>query len=223
MMLISEADRTRVGKAIESAERRTAGEIIAMITADSSTYAYAPMLWAALIALLLPWPFIAWTWWPVQTIYLMQLAVFVALALVLKWRPLRLALVPASVKRQRAHHRAVEQFLAQNLHTTAGRTGVLIYVSVAERYVEILADTRIDALVPKGDWQAIVDSLTRRIGAGEPAAGLVEAIEACGARLAKHFPPGSHDPNELPNHLIVLPSAAELERSLRLPQPPARR
>jgi putative membrane protein len=116
----------------------------------------------------------------------------------------RYALVPSSVKRERDHRRAVEQFLVQNLHTTAGRTGILIYVSVAERYAEIIADTGIDAKVEKGTWQAIVDDLTANISDGKAGDGFVHAVERSGDLLARHFPPGTRDPNELPNHLIII-------------------
>ena len=206
MTLVTKDEEARIAQAIADAERRTSGEIVAMITAESSSYAYIAYLWAALAALALPWPLIAWTWWPVHSIYALQLAAFAGLALLFFQRPLRMALVPRSVKRARAHRRAVEQFLAQNLHTTAGRTGVLIFVSVAERYAEILADTAIHRLVPETEWQAIVDRLTADIGDGRAGEGFVTAIEAIGGRLARHFPPGTRDPHELPNHLIVLPS-----------------
>ncbi len=205
MDLMSEADRERIGKAIEAAERKTSGEIVAVVAAESSTYLYAPVIWASLIALFVPWPLIYFTWMSVQMIYFIQLAVFLILLAALLPRPVRYWLVPGYVKRAHAHRRAVEQFLAQNLHTTAGRTGVLIFVSVAERYAEILADTGIDARVPKGTWQAIVDDLTAAFAQNRPGDGFVAAIEAVGAHLAAHFPPGSADPNELPDHLIVLP------------------
>jgi putative membrane protein len=204
MLLMTQGDEKRIGDAIAAAERETSGEIVAVIAAESSTYLYAPVLWAALIALLVPWPLIYFTWLSVYWIYLIQLAVFVAAAALLLPRRVRYLLVPASVKRSRAHRRGVEQFLAQNLHTTAGRTGVLIFVSVAERYAEILADSGINALVSKGEWQAIVDDLVRQIGDGRPADGFVSAVTAVGKHLAKHFPPGSADRNELPDHLIIL-------------------
>lgn len=204
MSLFSKADEARIAEAIAEAERTTSGEIVAVVAAESSTYLYAPFLWAAVIALLAPWPLIYFTWMPVQWIYAIQLAVFLALLAAMLPRRIRYMLVPASVKRSRAHRRAVEQFLAQNLHTTAGRTGVLIFVSVAERYAEIIADAGIDAKVPKGSWKEIVDGLTRQIAAGRPADGFVGAIAASGAHLARHFPPGINDPNELPDHLIVL-------------------
>lgn len=204
MMLITDDERLRIAESIKTAERKTSGEIVAVIATDSSAYLHVPFMWAALIALLVPWPFIHFTWMTVHTIWLLQLAVFGALLAVLFNRTLRFALVPRSMKRERAHRRAVEQFLAQNMHTTDGRTGVLIFVSVAERYAEILADSGIDAKVPESDWKDIVDQLTTMIGDGRAADGFVAAVEAVGLRLAQHFPPGSVDPSRLPNHLIVL-------------------
>jgi putative membrane protein len=204
MALVDEKGRQRVADAIETAERRTSGEIVAVVAADSSTYMHIPFMWAALIALLIPWPFIHFTWMTVHVIWLIQLVVFVVTLAILMYRPLRFALVPASTKRLRAHRRAVEQFLTQNLHTTDGRTGVLLFVSVAERYVEVLADAGIHKKVPQNEWQGIVDILTRAIGEGRAADGFVAAVEAIGARLAQHFPPGSADNSRLPNHLIVL-------------------
>lgn len=204
MALISEADRERITEAIGAAERKTSGEIVAVIAAESASYLSVPFLFAAVAALAVPWPFIYLTWISVQSIYALQLLVFVAVLAAVLPRPSRFRLVPRSILTQRAHRRAVEQFLAQNLHTTAGRTGVLIFVSVAERYVEILADAAINAKVPKATWQAIVDKLTAAIGEGRPGEGFIVAIESIGALLAEHFPAGPADKAELPNHLIVL-------------------
>ena len=202
--LISAGDQARISDAISRAERSTSGEIVAVAAAQSSTYLYAPFMWAALLALMVPWPLMAFTWWPNSWIYLTQLAVFLIALLIFLPRKVRLFLVPQSVKRARAHQHAVEQFLVQDLHTTKSRTGVLIFVSAAEHYAEILADTGIDSKVPEGTWQSVVDGMTAQIGAGRPGDGFVHAIEGVGQHLAKHFPPGTEDPNELPDHLIIL-------------------
>lgn len=204
MAFISNEDQVRIGEAITAAEKKTSGEIVAVLSGESASYLHVPFLWAALVALIVPWPLVYFTWWPVQWIYLVQLGVFLAILLLTLPRRVRYALVPSSIKRERAHRRAIEQFLVQDLHTTAGRTGVLIYVSVAERYAEIIADTGIDAKVPKGTWQSIVDELTSSIAAGRAGDGFVHAVERSGELLAQHFPPGTRDPNELPNHLIVI-------------------
>ena len=204
MAFISEKDQERISQAIMAAEQRTSGEIVAVLSAESASYFHVPFLWAALLALIVPWPLVYFTWWPVQWIYLVQLAVFFLILAITIPRPIRFALVPPKIKRERAHRRAVEQFLVQNLHTTAGRTGVLIYVSVAERYAEIIADTGIESRVPKETWQDIVDDLTSNISAGKAGDGFVHAVDRSGELLAKHFPPGSRDPDELPNHLIII-------------------
>ena len=201
---MSAADEARIGKAIQSAEKKTSGEIVAVVASDSDSYLWAPILAAALLALAVEAPLIIFTWITIQWIYVIQILTFAILALLLSRPPLRYWLVPSSVKRERAHRRAVEQFLAQNLHTTSGRTGVLIFVSVAERYAEILADSGIHKKVAPEDWQQIVSQLTAAISDGHTGDGFVEAINRCGTLLAKHFPPGSHDPNGLPDHLIVL-------------------
>src|SRR5262249_14906677 len=108
------------------AERQTSGEIVVIVTSASARYFAIGLMWAAFIALSVPLPLILFTNWPVEQIYAAQLAVFaLGLALIL-WDPLRFALVPKSVRRAQAHKRAVEEFLAQNLHTTKGRTGLLI-------------------------------------------------------------------------------------------------
>jgi putative membrane protein len=201
---LAPADMARISAAIRAVETRTSGEVVAVVTAESDGYLWAPVLVAALAALALAGPLIVFTWMDVRLIYLLQVVTFVGLAALLMLRPLRHRFVPAAVKRERAHARAVEQFLAQNLHTTEGRTGVLIFVSLAERYAEVLADAAIHKHVPAAEWQAIVDALTSRLAANEAAAGFVEAIERCGAILAQHYPPGTSDPNALPDHLIVL-------------------
>ncbi|MFN3867713.1 MAG: TPM domain-containing protein [Hyphomicrobiaceae bacterium] len=202
--LFTPDEQIRISDAITRAEQSTCGEIVAVVASESASYRYVPLLWASLLALLVPWPLIYLTWMPVQTIFLAQLAAFLTLLIALMPPAVRMALVPRSVKHAHAHRRAVEQFLVQNLHTTEGRTGVLVYVSVAEHYAGILADTGIAAKVPQAMWQDIVDRLTACIGDGKPADGFVTAVTDIGALLAQHFPPGSANANELPNKLIML-------------------
>jgi putative membrane protein len=203
---ISRKDRNRIERAITAAEKKTSGEIIAVVAESSDLYMFLPIMWAALLALATPliiFTFTPWPW-PTAYVYTTQLAVFAGAALAVQWWPLRIALVPRAVKRSRAHRQAMEQFLARNLHTTKERTGVLIFVSAAEHYAEVIADEGIYKKVPPKVWDEAVAGLTADIARGKVTEGFVTAIELCGGVLATHFPPGPHDENELPNHLIVL-------------------
>jgi putative membrane protein len=204
MDFISKKDTTRISRTIAVAEKKTSGEIVAVVARQSDEYRFIPMLWAALIALATP-PFaFTMTQWSPAEIYAVQLAVFAAGSFATLWRPLRFALVPGPVKRSRAYARAMEQFLSQDLHTTKGRTDVLIFISVAERYAVVIADEDIYKKVPPGIWDDAVLELTAETARGMPGDGLVAAIRICGDVLAEHFPPDSANKNELPNHLIVL-------------------
>ena len=205
MRPFSAKERKEIADAITAAEAKTSGEIVVVAAnASGGYYANAVML-AALAALTVPLPLIHATQMPIEYIYLIQLAVFFVLGVSLtQLESLRFAIVPAGVKRARAHQRAVDQFLVQNMHTTEGRTGVLIYVSFAERYVEVIADNGIYKKVPHQTWEGVVTKLTHHLARGERTKGLVEAIATCGKVLAQHFPPDQGHKDELPNHLIVL-------------------
>ena len=135
-----------------------------------------------------------------RVLFLSQLAVFLIAALAVSWMPLWLLLVPKPVQRASAHRAALEQFVRSG---TRNRTGVLIFVSLAEHHVRIVADEAIAQKVHGSEWQAAVDALTAHMRIGRIAAGLIAAIERCGAVLAEHAPPdGSGD--ELPNRLYVI-------------------
>ncbi len=192
-----------VAAAIHAAEARTCGQIVCVLAHASSGYAHVPILWASVLALVSPWPLIAFTLWSIELIYAVQLAVFLVAALVLWLTPLRLALVPRAVKRARAHHAGLEQFVIRRIAATKNRCGVLIFVSLAERYARIIADEGIAAKVPASEWQAAIDALTAQMRTGRIADGFVAAIERCGAVLAAHAPPDG-SPNELPDRLYMM-------------------
>jgi putative membrane protein len=197
-------DATAIAKALARAEAKTSGEIVVVVAIASDGYRSFGVLWAALIALAVPMPLIFLTRWPIEYVYLTQLVVFLICIVLFQMEGLRYNLVPKSVRRGRAHQRAVEQFLVQNMHTTKGRTGVLIYASFAERFAEVIADEGIYKKVPASTWEDVVGELTNHLARGSATEGFIRAVERCGKILAKHFPPGRHDVNELPNHLIVL-------------------
>ena len=204
MAELSRADMRAISKAIAKAETGTRGEIIAVMARASDDYVFIPLLWAALAALALPLLLYNFVAWQPGEIYAAQLATFALLALLNLFWAIRIRAVPRLIKQARVRRSALEQFFAQNIHSTKGRTGVLIYVSRAERIAEIVADKGIYDKVAPERWDAIVVELTGELKAGRVRAGFVKAVAACGAVLAEHFPPGDKDENELPDHLIVL-------------------
>lgn len=205
MLKISEQDQQQIRDAIQAAERRTSGEMVTVIAASSDNYGYIPLLWASFLALLLPGPFyFAGVVHFVEHAYLYQLGCFVIAALVFRLPPIHMRLIPRGVRHQRAHRHAMEQFVRNNLAATRERNGLLLFVSVAERYVEVIADKGINDVVAAGTWDGIVQGFTNKVRQGEVTDGFVEAIIACGDILQKHFPVEADDRNELPDHLVIV-------------------
>ncbi len=202
-MVLTNDDHAAVATAIREAEKRTCGQIVCVLAHAASAYAHVPILWSSLLALFTPWPLIYFTPWSVQRIFLAQLVVFLVAALAFSWPPLRILLVPRPLQRVRAHRAALEQFVLRGISRTRNRCGVLIFVSLAERYARIIADEGVAEKVHASEWQGAIDALTMHMRDGRIAAGFIAAIERCGAVLAEHAPPEG-SPHELPDRLYVI-------------------
>ncbi len=203
-MRITAQDHARISAAIRAVEARTSGELVCVLARASSEYAAAPLLWASLTALLTPWPLILFTALPVRSLFAAQIVIFIAALVLFSSRRLRIALTPRATRRAFAHRVASEQFLTRGVSHTRGRTGVLIFVSLAERYARIIADEGVAAKVDQKEWQGAIDALTARMGEGQVAEGFLAAIEACGEVLARHAPPGAEPREELPDRLYLI-------------------
>jgi putative membrane protein len=210
MTRLTAQDHDRVAAAIRTAEARTSGEIYCVVAGESDSYFYPAALFA-LIGTLLAGTVCAIVldfWWfsvrlPVFAIA--QLLGSATVLLVLFALPsLRIRLVPAYLQHRRARDNALKQFLAHNVHVTIARTGILIFVSLAERYAEVIADSGIAEQVEQAHWNAIVTDLTEAARQGRLADGLVGAVGTSGALLAERFPPQSVERNELEDRVVEI-------------------
>ncbi len=205
MVGISTTDRERIVQAVRAAERGTGAEFVAVIARRSDDYLFEPLFVASAVALAMP----AVLWfvgWPdsIAGLIQIQLGAFAVLGLLLRLPMATMALVSNRAQVTQARRLAREQFFALGLGKTAERTGVLLFVSLAERYVEILADQGIHARVGEEAWRKIVAEFTTEVRSARAADGFVHAIESMGALLARHCPPTAGNPNERPDALVVI-------------------
>lgn len=204
MALLTEHEQRQVAEAIARVEQQTDAELVTVLAARADDYAYIPLLWAALAALVVPGVVHYFTgWMGIYTLLAVQWVGFIGLSLVLRIPRLTSYLIPRSVRHWRASNLARRQFLEQNLHHTRDSTGILIFVSVAERYVEILVDEGISSRLDNSVWDAIVKRFTEQVRAGQTLQGFITCIEACG-ELLKEPVPVTEARNELPNRLVIL-------------------
>ena len=233
MKELTPSELAAIEAAVREAEARTTGEIYCVVSEESSDYGETPLAYAAGVALLAPAilllggvhvsiPDLFAGWSAAQVgeaiersvrsaligTIVLQGVLFVATALIVAISPVRRALTPRGLKRDRVRRRAAEQFLAKNLHLTRERTGVLMFVSLGERMAELIADDGIASQVEPKVWDQAMAALTEGLKRGQPAAGFAAAIGLCADVLAERFPPKEGDnPNELPDAVVVLPKA----------------
>ena len=223
MVSFTQDDHRRVSAAVAAAEADTDAEIVTVVAPWSDRYHDAALHWAILMAVSAVvaasvWPPLAL--WPIEvltggwsevgqgTVILLTLGlwllVFLLASALLRWRPLRLALTPGSTQRRRVRARALAAFRIGAERRTAGRTGVLLYLSVAERMAELIADEAIHSRTDPDDWASAMAALVEHARQGRVADGMVGAIDAIGPLLSAASPKSRGNPNELSDRLIEL-------------------
>lgn len=218
--------KTNVASHIKTAEAKTDSEIVVVLAKTSDDYYYIPTLWAALFALVLPMGVVVYqlftsyfglgdvdySYGHTQAgglfqnyVYMAQLVGFILAFAILQFTDLKYALVPKTIKIKRARRLAREQFMVQELHATKNRTGVLLFLSLAERYVEVIADKAVYEKLDNAVWQNIVDDLVKDIKNDALQTGVTSAVDALGDILSINFPKSDvGENNQLADHLIII-------------------
>lgn len=224
MPTLSQEDRDLVTAAVTAAERDSAGEVVTIVADQSDAYHDVGLHYAVLAMLLVPatlaavpqswldWATGFWLGWnaePTRAQVMLYLfaklaGTFLVVRLLLAWRPLRMALTPGWTKTRRVRRRAIILFRAACEMRTSGRTGVLVYLSLAEHRAEIVADRAITEKVEPEVWGEAMANLVAEVKAGRPGQGLAKAVERIGEVLAAALPPVAANPNELPDRLVEL-------------------
>jgi len=201
---VEEAEAVR--GAVAAAERSSGAEIVPVVVAASDGHEAA--LWkgaalgalvgagAAAVALWLRSPWVPEPWVPIAPV---TAGLLLGLAAALP-APTRRWLAGRRVLDERVERAAAEAFLDHEVFATRERTGLLIYVSLLERRVSILADSGIHPSVPPEEWAAMARTVAREMRSKAPAEALLSAVTQVGGLLAARGPERRPDDvNELPD------------------------
>jgi putative membrane protein len=211
--MLTADDHRRIEAAVAAAEEGSAGDIFCVLAGEVSSYREVPIAWAAAVALLGPPAVLAvglrplmlaitaggWTAGQASALpgelafafsgyAIAQVCLFGLVALITSLPPVRRLVTPRFLKRHRVKKAAFHHFAAAHSHAKDSETGVLIFVALVERQVEILADAAIHAKVGDSVWRAAADAVMAGMRQPDPTAGIEKAIAICGAALKAHFP-----------------------------------
>jgi putative membrane protein len=217
--MLKPEDHRRIAAAIAAVEAKTSGEVFCIVAAEVSKYREVPLAYAAAVALILPpaalllglhpWTLgefgDGWAQAPnlgdaitgaLTSYAALQAILFAVTAFIVAIPAVRRILTPRFLKRHRVRRTAYAHFASTGLINAEARTGILIFASVDDRQVELVADAAIHKEVGDTAWNAAVAALVSGVKAADPALGFIRAIEICGAALAEHFPTtGAHAPH----------------------------
>jgi putative membrane protein len=209
-MLLSDADREAVRAAVAEAEKRTSGEIVPYVVPASDAYPNAIWKGAAFGALAGPLLALAlhrlWDLWGshFELWLLVPSAAGAAIGFLLAAfvPPVKRWLAGDEMLELRTRQRAEMAFLEEEVFRTRERTGILLFLSLFEHRVVVLADSGIHTLVQPGQWDGIAAAIASSIRAGRAREALLEAIRSCGDLLERHgVARRADDVNELPDEL----------------------
>jgi putative membrane protein len=203
-MKLSIEEKAFIKKSIKEAEETTSGEIVPVILSKSDFYPAAHFRFALIMSILFSFicyytidfddPItLLWVQIPgMITGYLLAYIPFVK----------RLFSTKSELKEE-VYQRALEVFHNHRVSMTKDRTGIMIYISLLEKKVEVLADCGINEKVDKDYWDKLVATLLIQISEKKLVKGLGNAITECGKSLEESFPIQSDDTNEISDDLIT--------------------
>ena len=211
--MLTPEDHQRIEAAVASAEDGTSGDIFCVLAGEVSSYREVPIAWGAAVALLVPPAVLAVAFRPVLAAItaggwsvaeasavpsevafaltgytIAQLLLFGIVTLLASLTPIRQRLTPRFLKRHRVRKAAFHHFAAAHSHVKESDTGVLIFVALVERQVEILADNAIHTQCGDAVWARAAAAVQEGMKQPDPTAGIERAIAICGEALKAHFP-----------------------------------
>ena len=201
-----------VSAAVASVEKVTSGEVVPVVRSYSSRYRRPVLRWIlgcqtvfvcswALGTATLGRPLTPFGLLVFAGLYLLLTAFLFLLPEICP--PFLRLLAGRRLTDEKVTEQAVNAFVRYGVSKTEQRNGILIYVSLFERQVVILADKGIDEKTAPETWKAVSEQIAAGMRDGRPGEAMVRAVESCRGLLAEHFPPvNNKNHDELPNFIM---------------------
>jgi putative membrane protein len=201
---LSESDKKRIQDAVKEVEKTTSGEIVPMIASTSYTYPVSNFIgsftFALIIALLTVFILKNENLWFFLSVFM---PAFIIMYVIIKYcLPVKKLFISDKEINEEVEEAAINQFFRHQLYKTKDQTGVLIYISIFERKVWVLADSGINNKVDTSVWQEVVNIIVSGIKEKKQGEAIPQAIEKVGQILCTNFPCKSDDTDELSNLIV---------------------
>ena len=201
---LTDSDKEKIKQSVKEAEKTTSGEIVPMIVSYSYTYPLANLraglIFGLIIGIAYALIFKNENLWIFLAVFMITLIIIHKIIEFIP--PLKRLFILKKEIEEEVQEAAITSFYQSGLYKTRDETGVLIFISVFERKVWLLADKGINSKIETGEWQNIIDEIIKGIKTGKQADAIADAVKKTGEKLSIHFPIKKDDTNELDNLII---------------------
>lgn len=214
------AQLPEIERSVAELEKRSDAEIVPVLVSESHDYAFYEFRAAVLLGLLaflatLIWlepieAFLRTSFWDYHPSYLVMscgglaFTVMLIVYLLVNVPVLDRLVIPRRIMARRVHERALRAFAESLVSHTDNRLGLLVFVSLLEQRVELLADIGLAQRISQDSWQQIVVRMKRELKKKGLSDGLRLGIEQAGAVLVDNFPRSRERENHLADRVTVL-------------------
>jgi Predicted membrane protein len=190
MQKLNDAQRAKLKEALEAVEQRTSARVAVTTVPISDKYKLYPALYGGQAAFLMGAVLaVFYPHMPLRQAFFIVVVVAGLASFLLDFWPLRLAVVPRHAKLWECWELAHRAFASRVLAQNDRKTGILLFVSLGERYVEVVTDRDVDRHIPQSVWDAIIKDFLAEAKAGRVGEALPKMVEASAGVLAEHYPP----------------------------------
>ncbi|PLY07143.1 MAG: hypothetical protein C0625_05880 [Arcobacter sp.] len=203
-MYLNDNEKNLISKEIEELEKKSSSELVAVVTKQCSSYKFETVVLSLFITIIISifallFEISAGKFFQVQV-----LSFFIFYFVFDKFKKTLLSFLPKSFKYTKASAYAHKQFSNLGFQTTKTKQAIMFFVSLDEKYVEIITDSVIKEKIDDSYWQTIVDEFIIDVKNNNLSEGYLKAIKSCNEILIKNFPIQENDENELPNEVVEL-------------------
>ncbi len=204
-MYLTNDEKNKISQEIENLEKQSSAELVAVITKQSSSYDFEILVISTMFTLLISIIILLIGDISAKKMFQWQFISFFSLYFILyKFKTLIFKILPKKYKYKKVAEYAKKLFLNLGFQTTKTKQAIMFFVSIEEKYVEIITDSEIKQKIEDSYWQDIVDAFIIDVKNRQFAKGYLKAINSCQEILIKNFPIQDNDENELSNEVIEL-------------------
>ena len=203
---INEDTKSKIKNMIGEIESKSDAEVVVVVADNCDRYRYSIFLYAFLATLIVPFLIrLSSINFDQNETFALMTATFLFVTVSLEYSEFKYKIIPKKVKIDSCESIAFNQFKKLGINKTANHKAILIFVSIKERYIRVIADKNIDKKIGKEFWKELVQEFAKEVKDSSVDSAMINIVNKCGKVLIDNFPTTTQiQENEIPNDVVEI-------------------